>query len=328
MNFRKKHQEVANDPEWYGPEESGHAPPAAIAAPTATVTNRSDVRLITSFTKYMASHKLDLSVLFCSEPLLSADSAPMCDLEAGHHSELLGEYLTSGGLRVGEELPHWFVHGNIRGAIKTWMATRPAADAVAAAGAAAADDAAAAHAAALVAAGGLVAAAPTAAAAAALVDGLLASMPIWRPAAVAELGGWEPGRAATAEDGAMAKIVILNSVFILPQHTILSHSPPSQDVALLHVFGSLAYGARLDCGEFLQSLCGTDPFTWVAGGAITEPQPWLLESFFMSRHVEGEALPLWFATWGVREEMLKWLRGPQAAELVDRIKGRSASPAA
>lgn len=31
---------------------------------------------------------------------------------------------------------------------------------------------------------------------------------------------------------------------------------------MLHCFGVLVYASRLDVAEFLQQLCGADPFSW------------------------------------------------------------------
>ncbi|GLC61626.1 hypothetical protein PLESTB_001784300 [Pleodorina starrii] len=302
-SFVKRHQEVQQDSEWYGPEQPDHpVSPAAVAAAPATAATRGDVRLMTSFTKFLKSNKLDLSALFCSEAVLSADSQLVCDPRAGHHTELLSEFLVSGALRVGEELPHWFVNGNMRGAIKCWMATRPAAAVLAEVaagngGAVLADAHPLAQRRRELAAAVSEHAPAAVAGAAALVDNLLAAMPVWSPGGpVAEMAGWEPAAGVTAT---------------------------AEDVALLHCFGALVYGSRLDVAVFLQQLCGADPFSWamaqVAQGVISEPEPWLLERFFMSRHTVGEALPLWFAKWGVREEIGKWLRDPKAAELVQKL---------
>ncbi|KAG2422280.1 hypothetical protein HXX76_016157 [Chlamydomonas incerta] len=301
QNFQSRHTEVLQDPEWWGAEAPDHdVAPAVTTVPAANTTTRADLRLIFTFTNYLKAHKLDFSALFCAEPLLSADAAPICDVTAGHHAELLSEYLTSGQLRVGEELPHWFVNGNVRGAIKTWMATRPAAVALCEASRAGSPETAlAASAAAQAELAACVARHPQLGAqlaAGGLVDGLLAAMPVWAPRGADEISGWEaaPGGGATA-----------------------------QDVVTLHVFGSLAYAARLDTAPFLQQLCAADPFTWaesqLAQGVISEPDAWLLERYFMSRHVEGEPLPLWYATWGVKQEIEKWLAGKQAATLVHRL---------
>ncbi|KAG2485500.1 hypothetical protein HYH03_015773 [Edaphochlamys debaryana] len=255
---------------------------------------------MSSFTHVLKAQKLDLSVLFCAEPLLSADAAPMCDLSANHHQELLSEYLTSGSLRVGEELPHWFVNGNLRGAIKCWLASRPAAKALAEAGGPSSPTCTAA----VEALAGLLAGRCRLGAAvagrgagahhsgASLVDALLGSMPAWAPGKAGEISGWEPSGVAATEE----------------------------DVSSLALFGCLVYSARLDVGEFLAQLCGADPFSWavaqISQGSIAEPDPWLLERYFMSRHSVGEALPMWYAKWGVREEVGSWLAGPQAADLV------------
>ncbi|GIL96419.1 hypothetical protein Vretimale_2272 [Volvox reticuliferus] len=268
QSFLKLHQEVLQDSEWYGPEAPDHTvSPAAAAAAPAAVATRGDVRLIADFTKFLRKHKLDLSALFCNEAILSADSRVVCDPLAGHHTELLSEFLTSGGMRVGEELPHWFVNGNLRGAIKCWMATRPAAAAftdaaangngAAAAGAVLDDGHYARH-------RDLVASVsehvPLGPAASLLVDHMLAAMPKWIHGSVQQLSGWEPaeGVQATAED-----------------------------VTMLHCFGAIVYASRLDVAVFLQQLCGADPFSWamvqVSQGVISEPEPWLLERFFMSR---------------------------------------------
>ncbi|GIL48412.1 hypothetical protein Vafri_4565 [Volvox africanus] len=304
-SFLKLHQEVLQDSEWYGPEAPGHtvSPAAAAAAPGAVAT-RGDVRLMADFSKFLKKQKLDLSALFCNEAILSGDSRLVCDPRAGHHTELLSEFLTSGGMRVGEELPHWFVNGNLRGAIKCWMATRPAAAALT--NAAASGNGAAAAGAALdnghhlARHRDLVASVsehvPLGPAASLLVDHMLAAMPEWTHGSVQQLAGWEPaeGVQATAED-----------------------------VAMLHCFGAIVYASRLDVAVFLQQLCGADPFAWamaqISQGVISEPEPWLLERFFMSRHSVGEALPLWFAKWGVREEIAKWTQQQQANRLVQEL---------
>ncbi|KAG2437657.1 hypothetical protein HYH02_011038 [Chlamydomonas schloesseri] len=314
QSFQSRHAEVTRDPEWWGPEAPDHeVAPAVSAVATANTTTRADLRLIFKFTNYLKAHKLDFSALFCAEPLLSADAAPICDVTGGHHAELLSEYLTSDQLRVGEELPHWFVNGNVRGAIKTWMATRPAAVALCeAARAGNPDTALAASAAAQAELAACVAHHPQLGmqlAGGGLVDGLLAAMPVWSPRGADEISGWEaaPGGGAT-----------------------------EHDVVTLHVFGSLVYAARLDTAPFLQQLCAADPFAWaesqVAQGSIPEPDAWLLERYFMSRHVVGEPLPLWFATWGVKQEIERWLAGKQAAALVHRLlkarRSGGSSPAA
>ncbi|PNW71143.1 hypothetical protein CHLRE_16g695850v5 [Chlamydomonas reinhardtii] len=301
QTFQSRHTEVLQDPEWWGAEAPDHdVAPAVTAVPPTNTTTRADLRLILTFTNYLKAHKLDFSALFCAEPLLSADAAPICDVTAGHHAELLSEYLTSGQLRVGENLPHWFLNGNVRGAIKTWMATRPAAVALCEATRAGGPDTAlAASSAAQAELAACVARHPQLGAqlaAGGLVDGLLAAMPVWAPRGADEISGWEaaPGGGAT-----------------------------EQDVVTLHVFGSLAYAARLDTAPFLHQLCAADPFAWaesqMAQGCISEPDAWLLERYFLSRHVVGEPLPLWYATWGVKQEIEKWLAGQQAATLVHRL---------
>lgn len=35
---------------------------------------------------------------------------------------------------------------------------------------------------------------------------------------------------------------------------------------------------------------------------------------FIAQHVVGEPLPLWYATWGVKQEIEKWLAGQQVSE--------------
>ncbi|EFJ49985.1 hypothetical protein VOLCADRAFT_89332 [Volvox carteri f. nagariensis] len=247
QSFQKLHKEVLQDSEWYGPEAADHAvsPAAAAAAPAAAAT-REDVRLITSFTKYLTKHKVELSVLFCSEAVLSADSRAVCDPQAAHQLE--GAVAAAQQELVRERVASVSEHQLL----------------------------------------GLVASP--------LVDALLAAMPEWTHGSVWELAGWEPaeGVQATAED-----------------------------VALLHCFGTLVYASRLDVAVFLRQLCGADPFSWtmaqVAQGVVPEPEPWLLERFFMSKHTVGEPLPLWFAKWGVREEIIQWLQGEQAARFVQNL---------
>lgn len=104
--------------------------------------------------------------------------------------QLLSEFLTSGALRVGEELPHWFVNGNLRGAIKCYMATRS--------GAAALEEAISSGAGrpavqqqhqALVAS--VLERDPLGPTVSPLMDDLLAAMPAWNPASLQELAGWE-----------------------------------------------------------------------------------------------------------------------------------------
>ncbi|GLI69370.1 hypothetical protein VaNZ11_013963 [Volvox africanus] len=295
QSFLNLHKEVLQDSEWYGPEAPDHTvSPAAAAASPGAVATREDVRLIADFTKFLKKQKQDLSALFCNEAILSGDSRLVCDPRAGHHTELLSEFLTSGGMRVGEELPHWFVNGNLRGAIKCWMATRPAAAALTRA------DTALDNGHRLALHRDLVASVsehvPLGPAASLLVDHMFAAMPEWSHGSMQHLAGWElaEGVQATAED-----------------------------VAMLHCFGALVYASRLDVAVFLQQLCGADPFSWamaqVSQGVISEPEPWLLERFFMSKHSVGEALPLWFARWGVREEIAKWMQQQQATKLVQEL---------
>lgn len=221
---------------------------------------RSDVRLLKEFTTYLKSHKLELQSFFCADPLLSGASAAMCDPSAGRQLELLSEYLTLRSIRVGEQLPNWFVAGSLRGSLKAWMAMARSGQ----------------HDSCGIADGGC--------------DGL-GAMPSWDNSIAAHIGGWESAPAGASQE----------------------------DVALLSRFGDAVYCGRLDVGELLWQQWQVQPFQWaeaqVAQGSIEEPEPWLLEKFFMSKHHEGEELPLWFATWGVREHLAQWLDGPEAAQL-------------
>lgn len=83
----------------------------------------------------------------------------------------------------------------------------------------------------------------------------------------------------------------------------------------LHVFGSLAYAARLDTAPFLHQLCAADPFAWaesqMAQGCISEPDAWLLERYFLSRVSRRAQGTRGEMGSGVQEE-LAVVREPQA----------------
>ncbi|MEW5304409.1 MAG: hypothetical protein WDW36_007020 [Sanguina aurantia] len=106
---------------------------------------------------------------------------------------------------------------------------------------------------------------------------------VWDPQLSAHLSGWDLDAEAT-----------------------------EQDVQVIAEFGELLRSSHLDTLTQLQEAFGVDPFSWadaqIASGVIPEPEPYMLERFFLSKHQPSNPLPLWYARWGVKDRLPAWIQ--------------------